>query len=392
MARNTLLLAGGSHADIPIILAAKRAGFQVITSGNRPNDRGHACGDAYVPADYSDCEAVCEVARTYGVSAVIASANDFSALSCAYTAEKLGLPGHDSYETAKILHHKDRFRDLARKLGLRIPKAVRVTKSEAYVMNRLPLTWPVMVKPVDLTGGKGMTKVSSFDNLSAAFDRAFSVSKKEYVVIEEYIEGTNHGYSTFLKNGEIVFGFMDDEHYFLNPFLVSGASTSLHYSQEIARKLNRQLETLAAHLALVDGLLHVQFILKEKEPFIIEICRRTPGDLYVKLVEYATGFSMSDAIVQSAAGKVPEDFSMRKTDWITRHCVMSRRTGTVCGIDYGGLESIIFDKTVFYRENEIIEDIGSYKAEIDFIRYESREQMQEICPRLTDKIQIRMCR
>lgn len=386
-----ILVAGGSHADIPVILAAKNAGYEVITSGNNPCEIGHPYGDLYAPADYSDPDAILNVAKKHHIDAIVASANDFSALSCAYVAEKLALPGHDRYKTSEILHHKDQFRALAQQMGLKVPEAIRIAKKEATEQKELPLKYPVMVKPVDLSGGKGMTRVETPSQLANALQKAFSVTRQDYIVIEEYIRGSNHGYSTFLVNGKIAFAFMDDEHYFLNPYLVSGASTSLKYSKTIAQKINRQLETLAQILELVDGLLHVQFILQDEEPYLIEICRRTPGDLYVKLVEYATGFPMSDGIVKFISGKTPEDFSFDRIRWITRHCAMARQNGRICGLDYGMFEEMIMDRMSFYREGDHIKDYLTYKAEIDFIHYESRKQMEAMRGKLTNEIGIRLC-
>ena len=386
-----ILLAGGSHADIPIILAAKQAGHEVITSGNNPNDFGHIYGDFYLPADYSDPDAVLKIAQEHHVDALISSANDFSALSCSFVAEKLGLPGHDHFKTAQIIHHKDKFHMMAQKLGLNTPKAIRINKSEINHWNVPSLNYPVMIKPVDLTGGKGMSKVKSPQDFSKAMDKAFGATRKDHIVIEEYIEGSNHGYSTFLVNGKIVFGFMDDEHYYINPYLVSGASTSIKYSKIIARQLNNQLEILAKELKLVNGLLHVQFILQNEIPYIIEICRRTPGDLYVKLVEYATGFPMSDAIIKFALGEIPKDFSISHINWITRHCVMSQKNGNVCEVNYGVFSSLIFDKMVFFNDKNSITDYTTYKAEINFIRYTNKEHMQALQPILTEEISIRLC-
>ncbi len=389
--KKRILIAGGSHADIPIIFAAKEAGYEVITSGNNSSDLGHIHSDIYVHADYSDPEAILKIAKKYHIKAIVASANDFSALSCSYVAQKLGLPGHDLFETAKILHHKDRFRALAQQLNLNVPNAIRITKAEASEIKKLPLVFPIIVKPVDLSGGKGMSKVETYGELTEAMQKAFSATQKEYIVIEEYIQGSNHGYSTFLIDGKIVFAFMDDEHYFLNPYLVSGASTSLNYSKKLANKLNQQLEILAQKLHLVDGLLHVQFILHNNEPYIIEICRRTPGDLYVKLVEYATGFSMSNAIIKFITGKIPEDFSTKQLNWITRHCAMSRQNGKICNLEYGQFKQMIIDKMTFYQPGAEIHNYLTYKAEIDFIQYKNREEMETLHQKLTNEITIRLC-
>ena len=119
-----MLLAGGSHADIPMIRAAKALGYHVITSGNRPQDLGHAHADKTCLADFSDREAIRSLAEGLHVDAILSSCNDFSALSCAWAAEQLGLPGHDPYEVALTLHHKDRYREFALANGVATPGAV----------------------------------------------------------------------------------------------------------------------------------------------------------------------------------------------------------------------------------------------------------------------------
>ena len=119
-----LLIAGGSHADIPLIQAAKRLGYHVTTSGNRSQDLGHAHSDAFEPCDYSDPQAVLALAKKIGAEALCACCNDFSALSCAFAAKELGLPGHDDPKTAEIIHHKDQWRAIAHEVGSPSPLAI----------------------------------------------------------------------------------------------------------------------------------------------------------------------------------------------------------------------------------------------------------------------------
>jgi len=383
-----LLIVGGSHADIPVIQAAKKLGYTVITTGNNPQDRGHPYADSYYAADYSNPKEILALAKQLHIDAVCASANDFSAISCAYVAQKLHLPGHDSYETALIMHHKDRFRSFALTNGIRVPKAETLALNDNPIEKAKKLSYPLIVKPVDLSGGKGISKVETPHALEHAVASALRATKAHNIVMEEYIEGSNHGYSTFIKNQKVVFGFMDDEHYYLNPYLVSGASTSIHYHQHIIQSLNNDLEKIASKLSLVDGLLHVQFILQDKTPYIIEICRRTPGDLYVKLVEYATGFDMSDAIVRSVTDQPILNYTIKELGFITRHCVMSSQRGKIKNVTYGRFAKRMFSRFSFWDPGDAIEDYLTYKAEIDFIRYNTKEEARRLIPELTKQIKI----
>jgi len=370
-----LLLAGGSHADISIIIAAQKLGYWVITSGNNPDDLGHIHSDEYCPEDYSKPAAMLKLAEQLKIDVICASANDFSAISCAYVADKLSLPGHDNYETALTIHHKDKFRTFCSDINILVPKAISFSKDHDINDVKRKLSFPMIVKPVDLSGGKGIMKVQNESELLLAIEDAFVQTKSERLVIEEFIVGTNHGYSTFIKDGKVIFTFMDDEHYFVNPYLVAGASTSLHYTNKIAEHLNASLEKMSKSLKLVDGLLHVQFILKDEAPYIIEVCRRTPGDLYVKLVEYATQFNMSEAIVKSVSGESIWMYDINNIDYVTRHCVMSQDEGLIDKVVYNDFELRIFNKMVFYEKGDQISDPLTYKAEIDFIKYANKDDM-----------------
>ncbi|MFZ3130348.1 MAG: carboxylate--amine ligase, partial [Desulfosporosinus sp.] len=118
-----VLMLNASHNDWRAIKALKELGYYVITTGNRPNLSGHKLADEYICEDYSDKEKILKLAGRLKLDAICASCNDFGVLTAAYVAEKLDLPGHDTYENAQILHHKDRFKDFAREHGIRTPLA-----------------------------------------------------------------------------------------------------------------------------------------------------------------------------------------------------------------------------------------------------------------------------
>ena len=126
MSKKKLLLLGGGHAEIPLIQAAQALGWYVITTGNAREGLGQPYADKNVFADFSDKDAMLELARAEGVQAVCSGCNDFALLSTVYVCEKLGLPGHDSYATSLEIHHKDKYRALATRLGIPTPRALVV--------------------------------------------------------------------------------------------------------------------------------------------------------------------------------------------------------------------------------------------------------------------------
>lgn len=369
--KQRILIAGGSHAEIPLIKAAQALGFYVISSGNRPDGLGHQFADEMQLADYSDMEAMLALAKKHRIDAICAGCNDFSALSAAHVAERLNLPGHDSLKTAEIIHHKDAYRKYASGIGIPGPKAAGFSCLKDAVSAVQEFKLPVLVKPVDLTGGKGISKVVHLLGALEALENAFAISKIKRVVIEEFIEGSRHGFSAILRSGKIVFSFSDDEHYHLSPYLVSGASSPTSCSSASIQKIIEYSERIASDLSLVDGIFHVQFIEREPDdPIIIEICRRPPGDLYVELVRHATGAPYSEWIIRAAAGldiSCVQDFPVNGN--VTRHCLMAEQNGVFAGFDFDEcIRNSIIDSVVWAMVGDIVNDAHNQKLGVIFLK------------------------
>ena len=193
--KKTLLIAGGGHSDIPLIKASKALGFFVVTSGNRPEDLGHRHSDRFYPIDFSNLTAMLELAQTLRIDAICAGCNDFAALTAAYVAEKMGLPGHDSFETTKIIHHKDQYRNFALKNGKELwvqDRGVPYFEAELHLQNQRPdLTDGTIVECGYGALGFFVEKIRT-DKIHANNRRTYMrtmVNLRENIKIEEILPG-----------------------------------------------------------------------------------------------------------------------------------------------------------------------------------------------------------
>ena len=397
-----LLLLGGGHAEIPLIKAAQELGWYVITTGNAREGLGHPYADKNVFADFSDKEAMLELASSENVQAVCSGCNDFALLSTVYVCEKLRLPGHDSYTTSLEIHHKDKYRALATRLGIPTPHALVIQNSADFESAIAQLTFPIIVKPVDLTGGKGIHRAENAKEARAAYKDACNRTRQDHVVVEEFVEGTNHGFSAMLVKGKVAFAFADNEQYFVNKYMVSGANTPSTTSGESLAKLRDYSERIAKELHLVDGILHIQYIEKaDGTPIIIEICRRPPGDLYIKFVKYATGIDYPKFIIMAETGMDISSIADVPTQgfWL-RHCLMSdvqtgdstdniTRKGIVREVTFAPeIQKNIVEKFLWYKPGEIITDKLTYKAGIVFFRFDTLAEMQDKTARMPELVKI----
>ena len=215
-------------------------------------------------------------------------------------------------------------------------------------------------------------------------------SRMKRVVIEEFITGSRHGFSAFLVNGRVVFFFSDNEHYFLNPYLVSAASTPAIVPQTAEKKLCAESEKIASLLSLKTGIFHIQYILKDEAPVIIEICRRAPGDLYIRLVELATCVDYPSWIVKASAGMdCSELVQAEPKGFFTRHCIMSAAAGKVRDIVFNAdIKKQIIDKFMWWKKGNVVSDVMTAKFGIIFLQFQSQDEMMEKTERMQELIRV----
>ena len=387
-----LLIAGGSHSEIPLIKASQNLGYHTISSGNVEKDLGHLYSDEVHLADYSNKTAMLDLASNLSVDAICPSCNDFSALVAAHVAAELKLPGHDSVATLETLHHKDKFRNFSKDLGLKTPIFYNCDHiAEAKKLSRI-VKYPLIIKPVDLTGGKGISVARSKEELYDSVKLALNTSRANRVVVEEFINGTHHGFSSIIKNQKVDFYFIDNEYYQYSPFAVSTASSESSCSNFTIKKIIESCETIAKNLNLVDGILHLQFIeTSDGEPVIIEICRRAPGDLYLELVRHSLDIPYSEWIIQGHAGKkIPDPKPKTEARCITRHCIIADKSGLFAGLKFSkNLNRSIIDQYMFVEKGELLHKNKS-KVGIIFIKHANVEDRDTFIHHVDDMVNIQV--
>jgi hypothetical protein len=217
-------------------------------------------------------------------------------------------------------------------------------------------------------------------------------------VVEEFVQGSNHGFSAMLVKGKVAFAFADNEQYYINKYMVSGANSPSTSSDKTLAMLREYSERIARELNLVDGILHIQYIEQaDGTPVIIEICRRPPGDLYIKFVKYATGIDYPRFIVMAETGEDISGIADVPTQgfWL-RHCIMSdsqagdkQSQGIVRDVTFAPeIQGNIIEKFLWYKPGEVITDKLTYKAGIVFFKFDTLAEMQDKTARMTELAKI----
>ncbi len=336
-----ILMLGGSMQQIPIIKKAKEMGLYVITCDYLPDNPGHKYADEYYNVSTTDLEGVLEIAKKLDIDGIVAYASDPAAPTAAYVAEKLNLPGNP-YESVKILTRKDMFRDFLQKNNLTSPKAEGYNKYEDAYREIDKFQFPVMVKPVDSSGSKGVVKIYDKSQLQDAVVEALMYSRSKRFIIEEFIEKKGYQVSGdgFSYNGKLVFSSYGNELYSgkngTREYVALGEFWPSVLTDEQKSMVDSAVQQIITCLGMKTGAYNIEAILdKNDNVYILELGPRNGGSYIPQLIELATGVDMVKYTILGALGEDCSELSMKKTEgFYSNYKIMSHQSGKFIKVTY----------------------------------------------------------
>lgn len=302
-----LLLLGGSSYLIPAIKAAHDLGVYVITCDYLPENIAHQYSDEYHNISIVDKDAVLELAQNLHIDGIMSYATDPGVVVAAYVAEKLGLPT-SPYESVKILQNKGLFRQFLGENGFNVPVAKSFSTIEEALQWAKDIVYPVIVKPVDSAGSKGVTRVDMKSELESAINYALSYSLTNMFIIEEFIEkeGASTDTDSFSVNGELVFCSFNDQWFDLeaaNPHAPSAYLWPSTMPQKAQAELRSELQRLIRLLNMKTTIYNIETrIGKNGKPYIMEMTPRAGGNRLAEILKLACGQDLITASVKGALG------------------------------------------------------------------------------------------
>lgn len=302
-----LMLLGGIRYLLPVIKAAHEQGYYVITADYLPDNIAHKYSDAYVNVSIIDKEAVLRVAQEKKIDGIMSFGVDPGVVSAAYVAEKMGLPFQCSYETACILQDKSRFRLFLSEHGFNCPKAKGYDDLDEALCEEECFSWPVIVKPVDSAGSKGVKEVLRKEDLKKAVETAFAASISKQIIIEDYLiaEGQSSGSESFFVNGELRYNAFYDqlfEQNSPNPFVPMVEQWPSAKDESVLDDVRQQLQRLGTVLGFGTGLFNVEWRVSGGKVYLMEVSPRAGGNRLAEILNYATDVDIIKAEMLKSVG------------------------------------------------------------------------------------------
>ena len=398
-----LMLLGGSRYLLSVIETAHKLGIYVITCDYLPDNTAHKFSDEYINVSIIDKEKVLEAAQNLQIDGIMSFACDPGVVTAAYVAEKMGLPFQGSYESTTILQDKGLFRKFLSDNNFNVPHAKRYTDKETPFLDIDFFTWPVIVKPVDSAGSKGVTKVEKPEELSKAIDIAIKGSHNGAFIIEDFLtfKGYHSSADPFTVNGKLEFVSYSDQLFDKeaeNPYTPAYIIWPSSMNQEYQDELTAETQRLMTLLHMDTGIYNIETcVASDGKPYLMEVSPRGGGCKIAEIQRLAYGVDLIENEVRKAIGMPLQEIKQTNCDGVWCEMVVHARPG-----QSGILRCIYVDKEI---ENKYLKLTDMYAKPGDkvlpftganmslgdmFFRFDSREELDDVMSRVNEWLHIEL--
>ncbi len=383
-----LMILGGSRYALPVIKAAHELGCYVITCDYLPNNIAHKYSDEYCNVSIIDKEAVLEAAKILKIDGITSFACDPGVVTAAYVAEKMGLPSCGSYESVCILQNKGRFRKFLTDNGFTVPVAKGYICIEDALNDINLFNWPVIVKPTDSAGSKGVTRVDEPAKLRESIEYALSFSHCNEFIIEDFIEqkGFSSDTDSFSVDGELRFVSFDCQMFDRkaeNPYTPAAYSWPASISDEHQKELASEIQRLLKLLNMKTSIYNIETRESSNgKAYIMECSPRGGGNRLAEMLRYATGVDLITNTVRAAIGEPVIDVEQKPYDGFWSEVILhSEIVGTFKTLDVAEeITSNVIERDLWIEKGT---KVGGFSAANEAIgtlvlRFDTKERMDEV--------------
>lgn len=366
-----IMLLGGLKYLLPVIEAAHKNGYYVITVDYIPDNIAHKYSDEYHNVSILDKDAVLSLAQNLNIDGILSFAVDPGVVTAAFVAEKMNLPFQCSYDTACILQDKSKFRNFLEENGFNTPNAKGYSDIQDALNDIDYYNWPVIVKPVDSAGSKGVSRVDNKCDLPKAIEYSLTESHSGHFIIEDFLEkeGCSSDTDSFSINGKFVFCSFSDQLFDSNaenPYTPSAYSwpSTIPINSQI--ELKNELQRLADLLHFKTGVYNIETRLcKNGKSYIMEVSPRGGGNRLCEMLKYVTGVDLINNVVRSSVNDTIDQIREPEYNGYLAELILhSEKAGVIKQIEFDPFfNKYIVEKDMWVKQGDRVDGFsGANKA------------------------------
>lgn len=393
------MLLGGIRYLLPVIETAHKYGYHVITVDYIPDNIAHKYSDEYHNVSILEKEAVLKLARDLQINGILSFAVDPGVVTAAYIAEQMNLPFSCSYSAACTLQNKVLFRHFLTENGFNVPTARGYSSFESAVVDAGVFHWPVIVKPADSAGSKGVTRVDCPEDLSGAVQDALAASHCSSFIVEDYLEkeGLSSGSESFFVDGKLMYNGFYDQFFDMNaanPYTPSAECWPADKPDPVLNEVRSELQRLGDLLHFGTGLFNVEWrVCTDGKVYLMEVSPRAGGNRLAEILNYAADVDLIDAEVRKAMGEEVSGIHEPKYQGCYAIQVLHpSTTGEFKELDLDPVfeEKYVIEKEVRINRGDRVEAFTGANSAIGtlFLKTKDREEMQNLLERIDRYVKV----
>lgn len=393
-----VMLLGGNYFQMTATKAAKELGYYVISVDYLPDNPAHQYADEYHNVSTVDREAVLELARSLDIDGIVSYASDVSAPTAAYVATALGLPTNP-LESVEILTNKKRFRDFLRENDFAVPAGECFLEREDALAFFEKMPKPMIVKPTDASGSKGVHKVHTKEEFLYAWEDAKKYSRNNAIFVEQFIEKSGYEIDadSFLVDGEFAYFGVMDQHNDLNcnPYAPVGLSGPSVLPQDRIETAKNELTRLMRLLGMTMGAYNIEYIFDNAGRFyLLEVGPRNGGNLITDTIKCGTGIDLAKYTLMAAVGESCAQLRQKPFETcVSSYIVHAMEDGVYKDLWISDeIKDDILRLDMFVKPGEQVRkfDNASYGIGAAIIRFDNQEQMCYRLDHMEEYIKVRL--
>ncbi|MDZ7792329.1 MAG: ATP-grasp domain-containing protein [Spirochaetia bacterium] len=315
-----VLILGAGVMQLPALRWARGQGWEVYVADGNPKAPGAELADHFVPVDLTDIEGMVEAAgkihKDEKLHGVFTAGTDFS-YTVASVAKALQLPGIEP-EVALNASHKDRMRTVFAAAGVPSPRFAKLPAGGEVDAALENLKLPVVVKPVDNMGARGIRRVDTLDEYQTAVDRARRFSRTGVVIVEEYVKGQEFSIDALALGDEVVCTGIADRHIYFPPYFIEmGHTIPSNCDENVLEAVKEVFIHAVRALRIRNGAAKGDVKWDGRRAVIGEVAARLSGG-YMSgwTYPYSSGVELTGNALQLAVGLQPQTLGPTR-DWVS---------------------------------------------------------------------------
>ena len=324
-----LLVLGAGIYQMPLLRAIREMGHKSVVCSIPGNYPGFAAADEAAYVDTTDQEAVLQLAKEKQVDGILTTGTDVAVRSIGYVCETLGLPGI-TYQAAQNVTDKFLMRQAMKDGGVRSPGFAQVHTAEEALHASEAIGWPVIFKCVDRSGSRGIMRVDGPEAVQQAFDYAFEETRRDYILVEKFLEGTEIGVDGYISAaGDFLVPHAKLVYNNGSTCVPMGHVLPFEYPQEVVQDVLEQAALCARAVGLEESFVNLDVLLTADGAYVLEIGARGGATCIPELISAHTGVDYYRQMVLCALGQKPEFADAKPGPACVVRLLGSPRTGVL---------------------------------------------------------------